>query len=109
MTEPDTIEGEAPPKQNLRNSSEQVAILQCEYDRGASLLNNTDIDMEIDMKQEGIGRKVVPDDVKNWMYAKARKARGLALLSNRAGQECQLRTGEDRGGGETLSMVKFYP
>ncbi len=61
------------------------------------------------MKPEGIGRKVVSDDVKNWMYAKARKARSLALLSNGAGQEWQLRRAKDGGWGETLSMMKFNP
>ncbi len=39
------------------------------------------------MKPEGIGRKVVADDVKNWMSAKARKARSLAFLSGGAGQD----------------------
>ena len=90
LTEPDSIEGEAPPKKRrvgTRFSSEQIAILQREYDRGASRLSNKDIAMEIDMKPEGVGRKVVPDDVKNWMYAKARKARSQGLLSSGAGQE----------------------
>ena len=53
LTEPDSIEGEAPPKKRrvgTRFSSEQIAILQREYDRGASRLSNKDIAMEIDMK-----------------------------------------------------------
>ena len=87
IEEEDTIEDEAPPKKRIRFSREQVAILQREYDRGASRLSNTDIAMEMDMKPEGIGRKVVPVDVKIWMYAKARKARSLALLRSGAGQE----------------------
>ena len=78
LTEPDSIEGEVQPKKRrviTRFNSEQIAVLQREYDRGASRLSNKDIAMEIDMKPEGVGRKVVPDDVKNWMSAKARKAR----------------------------------
>ena len=90
LTEPDSIEGEVQPKKRrviTRFNSEQIAVLQREYDRGASRLSNKDIAMEIDMKPEGVGRKVVPDDVKNWMSAKARKARRLELLSSVAGQE----------------------
>ena len=83
----DTIEAEAPPKKRIRFSREQVAVLQREYDRGTSRLSNRAIAVEIDMKPEGFGRKVVPDDVKNWMSAKARKARSLAFLSSGAGQD----------------------
>ena len=87
INEEDTIEAEAPPKKRIRFSREQVTILQRKFDRGTSRMSNRDIAVEIDMKPEGIGRKVVPDDVKNWMSAKTKKARSLAFLSRGAGQD----------------------
>ena len=87
IPEQDTVvEGDAPPRKRARYSKEQLAILQREYDRGTSRLSNKEIAVAIDLKPEGIGRKVAQDDVKNWMYAKARRARSLALLSSGAGQ-----------------------
>ena len=74
IPEQDTVvEGDAPPRKRARYSKEQLAILQREYDRGTSRLSNKEIAVEIDLKPEGIGRKVAQDDVKNWMYAKARR------------------------------------
>ena len=90
IEEEDTIEEEtveAPPRKRSRFSREQVVILQREYDRGTSRLSNRDIAVEIDLKPEGIGRKVGPEDVRNWMSAKARRAKSLAFLSSGAGQD----------------------
>ena len=76
-----------PPKKRacIRYSKEQLAVLQREFDRGSQKLSNKEIAREIDMIPEGIGRKVDPSDVGNWMSAKARKLRGQQMLSDGAG------------------------
>ena len=81
-TDLDEIEEVAQPKKRVRYSKEQLAVLQREYDLGASRRSNREIAVEIDMMPEGDGRKVVQDDVKNWMSAKARKVRSLSLVSS---------------------------
>jgi hypothetical protein len=92
IQEEDTIEEEAvkaPSRKRSRFSREQVVILQREYDRGTSRLSNRrrDIAVEIALKPEGIGRKVGPEDVRNWMSAKARRAKILAFFSSGAGHD----------------------
>jgi hypothetical protein len=73
------------PKKRVRYCKEQLAVLAREFDPGTARLSNLDIAGEIDGKPEGIGRKVEPDNVKNWMYAKARKARSQEHLCSLSG------------------------
>ncbi len=72
--ESETIE---PPKKRtyFRFHKEQIAVLQREFDLGTSCLSDKEIATDIDSKPEGIGRKVVHEDVKQWMHAKATAVR----------------------------------
>ena len=86
ITECDATDSSEPPKKRTRYSSHQLALLQREFDRGSQRLSNKDIACEIDMKPDGVGRKVTAADVGSWMSAKARKLRSQQLLSGGAGQ-----------------------
>ena len=83
--------GLEPPKKRacIRYSKEQLAVLQREFDRGSQKLSNKEIAREIDMIPEGIGRKVDPSDVGNWMSANARTLQGQQMLSDGAGGASQ--------------------
>ena len=69
----------------VRYNGEQKALLERELEWGTSRLSNKDIAIEIDMMQEGLGRKVVASDVQSWMSA-TRELRIQQVLTSGAGE-----------------------
>ena len=109
IEEEDTIEDEAPPKKRIRFSREQVAILQREYDRGASRLSNTDIAMKINMKPEGIGRKVFARRCQELDVCEREKSTKPGTAQERGWSRMTAEKGGGWRRGKTLSMVELYP